>query len=43
LTQATNDKQNIKCLNIQMVPEEINKANKTICFSLCNPLYQQAK
>lgn len=32
LTQASNNKQNIKCLNVQVVPEEINKANKTICF-----------
>lgn len=37
LTQAANNKQHIKCLNFQVVPEEINKANKIICFLLCNP------
>lgn len=43
LTQAADGKQNIKRLNFQEVPEEINKANKSICFSLCNPLFQQTK
>jgi len=26
-----------------VVPEEINKANKAICFPLCEPVRQQAK
>lgn len=38
LTETANNKQNIQCLNFQEVPEEIKKANKTICFSLWNPL-----
>lgn len=43
LTQAANNKQNIQFLSFQVVPEEINKANKTICFSLRNPHDQPAK
>lgn len=37
LTEAADDKHNIKCLIFQAAPEEINKANKAICFCLWNP------